>query len=79
MEIKSRKIGYFIKRAIRYIDNKLYIVNVYKRFDNNTHLKILTFDLIPYTDSKIERRNIKKRARGFYVLDPKIMLNIGAV
>lgn len=75
LEAKTRQIGHPVRRALRKINGKLYIINISKRREG--HSFNLTFDLMPYTDSKPDRRNNLQKSRGFYLLDPTLMLNIG--
>jgi hypothetical protein len=53
-----------VKRTVKRINEKIYIVNTYRRLEKDVNQEFLAFDLIPYTDCKADRRNIKKRFRG---------------
>lgn len=68
--MRTRHIGSLVKRGVIALDNQLYVLNLYRRGD------VLTCDLIPYTDRKADRRNMKRRHRGQYTLDTTKMLNI---
>lgn len=77
VEIKMRHLGNLVKRVYMRINGKLYLVLMYLRVDDAT--KTITFDLIPYTDVLLDRRDIKLRSRGLFTWNSVRMFNTGAL
>jgi hypothetical protein len=53
-----------VKRTIKRIEGRLFVVNVYRRIEKDLSIETLAFDIIAYTDRKIDRRNHNNRFRG---------------